>query len=399
MQRAFRAGDLVILAVAAVLMVLLGAASYLVAPPAGNDLRASTYSTRGDGAKAAFLLLKELGYPVERSFEPMSVLRADPAKTILVLASPAGRASAQDTRAMRTFLERGGIVVATGAGATFLPDMRSVVVRHVGVGDPTRYRAVVKSALTREARELRIESEIYGLPSTSSSYVPVYLRASADSNDGDADTDPNAPGVLAARIGEGRVLWWIGSTPLLNHDINTSGHLELLLNTLGPPGGRTILWDEYYHGYDRGLLSYLASTHLPTAFAQLALIAAAAIFTFSRRRGPIRSLVVAPRASAMEFVDAMAALYQKARATSGAVETTRARVRRLLITAAQMPASSSDEQLATATAARYPIQERELLDVLTASADAAGTASLRVDEALALVQRLQAIAAIVHERR
>ncbi len=415
MRRAFRAGDLVILTIAFVLMIVLGVLSYIVAPPASAGLRASTYSSRSDGAKAAFLLLKELGYTVDRSFEPLVALRVDPASTVLVLASPSRPPAEQDQRAMQDFLGRGGIVLATGAGAGFLPGMRGVSPRVLnlpafllpkgedGLAAPDAYRVAtgapaapglgmpsVLTALTRGAPEVHIASELYTPPKTrkTPAYVPVYRNGTTF-------------GVMVTQVGQGLAIWWIGSTPLLNHDINTSGHLELLLNAIGPPGGRVVLWDEYYHGYDRGLLSYLGSTHLPMVFAQLAVMAVAAIFTFSRRRGPIRTLVVRPRASAMEFVDAMAALYQKARATTGAVETMRAHLRRVLIAATQMPAGSSDEELANATAARYQVQEQELREALAESASATGAnaAALPADRALVIVQRLQSLAASIENRR
>jgi hypothetical protein len=94
----------------------------------------------------------------------------------------------------------------------------------------------------------------------------------------------------------------------------------------------------------------------------------------------------------MEFVDAVSSLYQKASASSGAVETMRATLRRKLIAASQMPSSSSDAQLATAVAARYPLDEAEVRDVLAASAIAADRETLPAAEALLLVQRMQAVA-------
>jgi hypothetical protein len=124
----------------------------------------------------------------------------------------------------------------------------------------------------------------------------------------------------------------------------------------------------------------------------LTLIAIAALFTFSRRRGPVRHLFVRPRASAMEFVDAISALYQKARATHGAVETARARLRRLLVTSSQVPANSTDAQLAAAATVRHAIDEREARELLAESAAAGDRAQLPADQALALVRRMQTMA-------
>jgi len=419
MPRAFKAGDLIFLGAVLAVMIALTTVSFVIAPPQSQGLRASTYSARSSGAKAVFVVLKQLGYRIERSFAPISALHTKPAETILVIASPTRRASLQDRRELRSFVEAGGVVIATGGGGSFLPEMASVSLvedslfgrrpapKPAGPKQPAQpkqseqseqseepdgplpwmpdssppvvYHVAAPSPRTRGTPTVLLESEIFGAAPTPDSYVPLY-------------TSPDGPGVLAATFGDGHVLWLIGSTPFLNGSIDKPGQLEFVLTVIGSPGEqRLVLWDEYYHGYDRGLISYLATSQLSTAFGQLALMGALALFTYSRRRGPLRPLPVRPRASAMEFVDAVSALYQKARASDGAVETMRARLRRVLITTLQVPANSSDAQLAAAAAARHAIDERDLRDLLTASADAGRQASLPADEALSLVRRMQAV--------
>lgn len=398
MQRpiAIKAGDLTFLGVALTLMIALAVTSYLIAPPQTADLRGSTYSAKREGAKAAFLLLKKIGFDVERSYEPIAAIHAKPENTLLVLASPARRASLQDLRALKTFIEQGGLVIATGGGGSFLPNLGTVsivempsILRREGIPPKDRpkaqephatpYEATMPSVLTRGVPKLLLESEILGAAPTPSSYATIYRDAAG-------------PGVLAGSFGEGYAIWMIGATPFLNGEIDKPGNLDFMMNAIaGVAGARTILWDEYYHGYDRGLISYFATTQISTAFAQMALIAMMALFTFSRRRGPVRPLLVRPRTSAMEFVDAMSALYQKARAGSGAVETTRARLRRVLITAAQVPANASDAQLAAAAAVRYPIDEPGLRELLAESAAASSEPDLPADRALPLVQRMQSV--------
>ncbi len=397
MQRiAIKAGDLTFLGVALTLMIALAGTSYLLAPPQTADLRGSTYSARREGAKAAFLLLKQLGYKIERSYVPIAALRAAPRETVLVLASPGLRAAPQDLRALQTFIEHGGVVIATGGGGNFLPNLGMIPVVEVPLllrrqGLPTidrrkppaeesratPYHATIPSLLTRGVPKLLLESEIAGPAPTPVDYAVMYRDASG-------------PGVLAGSFGDGHAIWLIGATPFLNGEIEKPGSLEFVLNAIGTRD-RAILWDEYYHGYDRGLISYLATTQLSTAFAQLALIAFLALFTFSRRHGPVRPLLVRPRTNAMEFVDAVSALYQKARAGSGAVETARARLRRMLVAAAQVPAISSDAQLAAAAAVRHPIDQRALRELLAETAEASHDPDLPPDRALTLVQRLQAM--------
>src|SRR5262249_31325178 len=78
--------------------------------------------------------------------------------------------------------------------------------------------------------------------------------------------------VKAARRGRGLAVWWAGNTPIENEWIDAEGHLELLLNVMGPSHG-TIVWDEFYHGQRRSLWSYARATPLPWVAAQIGLAA------------------------------------------------------------------------------------------------------------------------------
>ena len=93
-----------------------------------------------------------------------------------------------------------------------------------------------------------------------------------------------APAAVTGRFASGHAIWWAGSAPLANGGIGRPRHVELLVNALGPPGARTILWDEFYHGHTRSFWSYLAGTPVPFAILQLAAIAGVALFTYVRRR-------------------------------------------------------------------------------------------------------------------
>jgi Domain of unknown function (DUF4350) len=387
MSRTVRTGDLIVIGGSLIAVIALTAVSMWIAPPPSADVRGSSYASHAGGAKAAYLLLQRLGYDVRRSFEPAetAVTRVEPRGAVLVILSPNDTPSKQDLAALRQFLAEGGVVFTTGLGSAFLPGLTRLSPRMSFDMAPQSYRAAETSRFARDTPTVTIRREVDGEP-------PRGKYDAAFVHDGEA-------GVLTQRIGRlGQAIWWIGSSPLSNRDILEPGHLELLLNTLGPPNGRVVVWDEYYHGYARGFWSYLANTPLSAALAQLGVIAAAALFTFSRRRGPIRTVPIDPRASAMEFVEAMAALYRKARATTGAVETGRARLRRLLTGSARLPAGASDDSVANAAALRYAIDERELRDLLARSAAAAQATRLPAADALTLVQRMQQASATVRSK-
>lgn len=419
MPRAARSRDLTIIGVATVAMVVVTAIGAWLSPPQGLDPRGSSYSTRADGGLAAFLLLKQLGYRVERSFEPLAnaPLTQDPAHTTLIITSPRRGPSEQDRRALRRFVEAGGLVLATAADDAFFPGLKGAHEPDPFTARPKRapYRPVPTGAvptgpvptgavpaaavpaggpaahpdpLTIGAPEIQIAPELIDVPADKT-FTRIYESR---------DEQPHA-GVMASSLGKGRIIWWAGSTPLTNAHISAPGSLELLLNAVGPRGdARLVLWDEYHHGVGRGLWSYVAGTPLWAALLQLMLLAAFALFTVSRRRGPVRVVVDPPRASALEFVFALGALYAKARAANGAVETARARVRRLLVSASRLSSRATDAELVAAVSGRFPLPAEPLDALLSESATAADTPALSPARALTLHQRLQDLAAVIRGR-
>jgi len=378
MPASWRTGDLTVLGFAAAGTVLLTAASFFVSPPEmlpRND--GSSYGTHGDGAGAAFVLLKELGYSVERSFEPLASFNRPPESTTLVLANPLRRPSELDVRGLRSFVERGGHVLITGPGASgFLPGIPDRALSRAA--RPRRQPAALPSPVSSGVKEIDMPVSASRL-SASSRFIPVY---------GSVDE----VGVATARLDQGRVIWWAGSQPLTNRGIGEPNHVELFVNSVGVARGRTVVWDEFYHGHARSFWSFMAGTPLPGAIAQIAGIACLALFTFSRRRRPIRPTVVEPRTSPLEFIDTMGGLYERARAAPAAVATVRARVRRRLLELAGLPPSTPDERLVAAADERLVLGPG-LGAILSRTEQASTDPDLSPTQALAAVAELQALAA------
>ena len=377
-MRAFRPRDLTIVLVALTALAVLSVAGMFVVPPTEAQEDGSSYSATPRGARAAFLTLRQLGYRVERSFEPVTGVTRDPAGVVLIFAEPLEVPSDQDRRAIRQFLNGGGTVVAAGRVASaFFGGIPGELSQQV---EPREYAPVLPGSLTHGVTSIDVESEpqpSFALPG----YVPVFGR------------DPDAP-VRVAHVGRGRAIWVSSATPFVNEWIDRHGNLQFLLNVLGAPGEHTILWDERYHGHARSLWSYVGRTPLPWALAQLGLIGLTAAATFSRRRGPVRAKVIDARTSPMEFVDSMGALYAQAKADRASVDVARARLRRLLAEAAGVPAGCTDAALARAAAARVAMEPEALEALLTASGDGGERSALQI------VQGLQGVAAtLVLERR
>jgi hypothetical protein len=374
-----RTSDLKILIVAGGLTVLLSILSFFIAPVDSTSQEdGSSYSSWPGGAKAAFLMLKAAGYPVERSFEPITALRSSPGRTLLILARPSRTPSLQDVRALRAFVDAGGIVLCTDhTCAAFLPGVPARAAR-LPPGQIERVDAAMASPMTAGVPSIEMARNSAPI-AASSPYITVY-------------GDDLAPAVVMARTDRGAAVWWADSRPLTNESIASPGHAELLVNTAGAPGDRVVLWDEHYHGHSRSLWSYTAETPLPLAGAQVGLLALAALLTWSRRKWPVRSLPVEPRTSPLEFVDSMGALYRRAGVASTAVGTIRARVRRALLAATGLPSSSDDASVSAAVAARCSADVEQVRVLFTESAAASIDFDLRPDAAVRIVAGLQQLA-------
>jgi len=375
--------DVMLLAGSTLFVVVVSAAAALLEPAATPPGTGSTYSAGPRGAKAAFLALKRLGYRVERSYEPLADLTVDPGGTILVVASPAGPTSEADRKAVQRFLDAGGTLLATGAVGSLLPNLKTATLRaaldEFAPREATTFHAARHDALTDGVHWISMTPDATAF-SVGEPYLALF---------GEGPTTA----VLSATIGAGRAIWWSGSDPLVNASIAKPGHVELLLNALGPAGARRVIWSEYYHGHGRSFWSYLAGTPAPVALAQCALVALVALATFGRRQGPVRSVASESRTSVLEFVEALAGLYRKAGATAGAVEISLARARRVLSSATGLPAGCTDERIAAASAGRLGLDQDQVHATLRESAEAVGRDDLPPRTALSLVRRLQVIAA------
>ena len=376
--------DRAILILSTVVLALLAAISFAIAPVESSPgAPGSSFSTEPSGTRAAYLVLRELGHDIGRSFEPIASLRSEPSSTILVLANPFDVPSKGDQQAILTFVRHGGTVIAYGlSAAAFLPGVTPDRQRGPGQEFETLV-AALPGHLTRGTREL--SARRFPRPSLDPAYVPVY---------GSADN----PAVVTARFGDGEVIWCLDETLIQNDGVRRGSNVNLITNAAGLPGARTIAWDEYYHGQRRSLWSYVAGTPLFWGFAQLGLAAVAFFAGASRRRGPVRFRFLEPRTSPLEFVDTMASLYERGGDARSAVDGIRQRFRRRLAVMAGVSTSTGDQQLAAAAAPRIGLDPDRTRLALAGSADALRQ-GVNGKAAVAIVADLQQLQARAQARR
>jgi hypothetical protein len=371
----FDARDRQLVIGAVVVMFALLGLTYLLRPaPAQQSIGIpSTYSTDWLGAKAAFLLLQESGYRVERWESPPNELPADPAGTTLIFAEPNEKCSAEECEEVSRFVSNGGRLVVMGAsGAWFAPQSTAVDIPDSDL-TPKPFSAALPSPLSRNAPEVTMVAPDEW-KTLAPSQLSIYDRQ-------------GKPGVVWYRFGKGEVIWWAISSPASNGSIREKGNLALFLNSVGPPTSR-ILWDEYFHGMRRSLGSYFAATPLPWAGLQVAFAFAIILFTFSRRSGPTRSPAVESRLSPLEFVDTLGSLYQSAQAAPAAVEIVYQRLRLSLARRLGTPVNAKLPVLCQAADERLGWPPGALFHTLSDAERAMRDINLENGEALDLVRGL-----------
>ena len=376
-----RLTDLTVVIGSAVAVTVLVIAAAFIAPAVKPlDTGTSSHSAGPRGAKAAYLTLAALGYRVERSIEPITDLRIEPATTTLIL-SGREAPSEQDRRALKQFVEAGGTLLAVGAngayalGLTTPPDRRSPF--DTEIIEP--FRPLATSPLARGAAEITMAAG-GTVPKFSDVFVRLY---------GDAD---DATVVAVAGMGKGRAVWFAETTPFSNAELTKADNLRLLLNIVGAPEGRVVLFDEHYQGLKRSLWSYVTGTPLPWIGAQAALVFVAVLLTHSRRVGPVRPPHSDARTSPMEFVDMLAALYKRAHARPAAVHAARTRLRRAIAASSGVPLATDDDTLARAAGAKLHTDPAPIAQLLADADRAAADARLDGAQALDVMRRLQALA-------
>jgi hypothetical protein len=354
----------------AVVFILLIAGAVIFGGDAGQRQEApSSHSTASGGAKAAYLLLLQLGYNVQRWEKPLVDL---PKTATVILADPMEAPTREERESLKSFLADGGRIIATGMFAgTFLPENDSVPDMLLGMTSK-KAAAVSPSAITRAAPEITIAPQ---------ARWPSYSAAYSLYGDGDEIV------VVKYPYGRGEVLWWAAATPLTNAGLKEPGNLEFLLANVGDTKA-PILWDEYVHGYREDLGSSVAHSPVKWLLLQMALLGLAGVATFSRRSGPLSAPVTDVRLSPLEFVQTLGGLYENAGTASVAVDICYQRFRYWLTRRLGEANNASINDLESAVRDRFAPKDNRFGAILRRCDSAKSDPYLGEAEALQLVQEL-----------
>lgn len=363
-------------------LLLVCFALLLLTPPQEEDIHfPSSYSTRSGGAKAAYLLLADLGYQVERWEQPPSFLPPGDPDTVLILAEPFSWFATQPDRdALQKFVASGGRVLAiSSSAARLLPGDRVTAVNQPQY-NRRAFKPQAPTPLTRAGEIIMVAGSSWD-PAGTDHIVHYALD--------------DTIAVVSYRVGKGEVVYWAGDLPITNAGITLSGNLSLFLNSIGGGPGTRVLWDEHFHGDRPSPWSRVRDLPVRWGLAQAGFLLLAAIVTYSRRSGPLRPLVRRSRLSPLEFVATLGALYGRSRAASYAVDMAYQRFRALTIRRLGLPGEIGARDLAQAITRRFAVNDPRLSELLVRCESAGRDPDLTESAALALVrdlnQRLHAL--------
>ena len=268
----------------------------------------TTYSEGTLGYKVLYLWLKDLGIPVKRWERDLKNL--PPRATVLVLLEPWLDPEPGELAALEGWVRRGGTVfIAAGGPSSFLNPF-GLNAAGSKEEDTGKEPAFQPGPYIRAKRDIRSE----GHPNLSSSRADLVVHV----------RDRWGALIGVVEKGRGRVIVLTDPGLVSNLKLKQGDHarlaLEFLLSHLGQG---TLLIDEYHHGYGRAtsVIGHVLGSGAQGLLLQGGLILLVLWAVGGRRFGPPRPLPKEEARSPMEYVHAMAGLFQRARANRLALET------------------------------------------------------------------------------
>lgn len=272
----------------------------------------TTYSAGYGGYRALYLWLEMLDLPVKRWEKSLAQL--PPKASVLLMAEPEIGPDRDELGFLEGWVRRGGTLVLVMRPPGIFLNHFGVEIDKVGgpedkapeggnmTGQPGPYTQGVHD----------VYSQSLGRFATTRPETVVHLR-------------DNRGGLVAAlNKGKGRVIAVADPGLFSNARLREGHHALLALNLLlTHHGGGDILFDEYHHGYGRAtsVMGYFVRSRALQPLLQGGILLLFLWASAGRRFGSARPTVVREERSSMEYVTAMAQLFQRAGAGTLALKT------------------------------------------------------------------------------
>jgi hypothetical protein len=275
----------------------------------------TTYSAAAGGYKALYLWLQNMNIPVRRWEKKLSQIPA--AASVLLMVEPEFAPSAGELKELDNWVTSGGtFVVIVGRPNIFLQKTNlrlqpPFATKHCqGKRNERTPLLYQPGPYTREIRRLHST----GHPSLGSCLPEgiVHLRSRWGGL------------LMVLNKGKGRVIGLADPNLLCNVSLRDADHSRLAINILLTHlGSGILLIDEYHHGYGRAatVVEHLFSSEALIPLLQTVLLLLVLWAARGRRFGIPRVLIQEKRRSSLEYVSAMAHLYQRGRGQVSALDT------------------------------------------------------------------------------
>jgi Domain of unknown function (DUF4350) len=327
--------------------------------------QSSSLSTGRDGLAAYAELLRRNDHDTDAQRGDVTGTTPSSADTLVVL-DPVGF-DRDEERSVRRFVERGGRLVAGGAGATGL--LAAVV------DDPPAW----SPAGIRNAEPVGGAREVAGLDS---------VRTAGESSwSAPGETTPVLAGesrtlATVADVGRGRVVALADPSPLQNRLLGTADNACFGLAAAGE--GRTVVFAEGAHGYGEASGLGAIPGRWQVALVGLTLAALLGVVAAGRRLGPPEDAARPLPPPRREYVDAVADSLARTKQSAEALAPLQAAARARLARRAGLPPKASEEQVRAAAARLgWSAAEADALFAPARTADevvTAGSALARANE-------------------
>jgi len=270
----------------------------------------STYNAASAGYKALYLWLRELGISAERWERPLTELTRE--AEVILMTPPRFGPEPDELKALNAWVRDGGTLVSLSSawnefGEHFRKEMKK------GLHDQKKGEKVLS---------FQPGPYIRGQRKIMSGWHPAIDSAKPETIVHGRDAFGNL--IVVREDGKGRVIEIADPSLFSNLHLREGDHarlaLDVLLTHLGE--GRLLI-DEYHQGYGRvtSVAAYVFESEAIVPLLQVALLLLVLWAAAGRRFGPARPLRRETERSSMEYVRAMAQLFQRVKARRLALES------------------------------------------------------------------------------
>jgi hypothetical protein len=331
-------------------VLAVGAAVVNQFTPHSSGPPSSSYATAADGLAGYAELLGQAGHHVNRLRVRPGRASLDPRQTLIVLDPEV--VVPQDVRALRSFVLRGGRLIAGGR-------------------DPGAWLSeLLGAAPVWSPRAAREWTPLLPVPETSGVRSAVGDGTGTWNNPGatlPVVGQANESLLTVVNLGAGRVVLLADSSPLQNHLLADGDNAALGLAMAGSPA-RPVAFEEALHGYGEG--RGLAALPTRWKWALLGLLGAAllAVAARFRRLAPPSPPAPAAQPPRRAHVEALASALSRTGHSGQAAAPVQEHARALLLHRAGLPADAPEAE-ALAAARRFDLSPHEAHVVAAAALD------------------------------